>query len=158
MRRADGAAPPHLTPTEWAIVEALVRHPGRLVTQRQLLQTVWGPQYERETNYLRVHLAAIRKKLEPEPRGRGTSSPSRASATGSSRTSPTDRRQRRVTGRPIAGVPSRSSHLWPTSGTGDVAMAIASSTLWACWASIRCELRTKPARTARSIHSKIGAQ
>lgn len=56
----------HLTPTEWAIVEALVRHPGRLVTQRQLLQEVWGPQYETETNYLRVHLAAIRKKLEPE--------------------------------------------------------------------------------------------
>ncbi|MFT3853856.1 MAG: response regulator [Ilumatobacteraceae bacterium] len=67
LRRADGEPPPHLTPTEWAIVEALVRHPGRLVTQRQLLQTVWGPQYERETNYLRVHLAAIRKKLEPEP-------------------------------------------------------------------------------------------
>ncbi len=57
----------HLTPTEWAIVEVLVRHPGRLVTQRQLLQEVWGPQYERETNYLRVHLAAIRKKLEPTP-------------------------------------------------------------------------------------------
>ena len=57
----------HLTPTEWAIVEALVRHPGRLVTQRQLLQEVWGPQYEHETNYLRVHLAAIRKKLEPSP-------------------------------------------------------------------------------------------
>jgi len=57
----------HLTPTEWAIVESLVRHPGRLITQRQLLQQVWGPQYEHETNYLRVHLAAIRKKLEPEP-------------------------------------------------------------------------------------------
>lgn len=57
----------HLTPIEWAIVEALVRHPGRLVTQRHLLQQVWGPQYENETNYLRVHLAAIRKKLEPEP-------------------------------------------------------------------------------------------
>ena len=56
----------HLTPTEWAIVEVLVRHPGRLITQRQLLQDVWGPQYEHETNYLRVHLAAIRKKLEPE--------------------------------------------------------------------------------------------
>ncbi len=56
----------HLTPTEWAIVEVLVRHPGRLITQRQLLQDVWGPQYESETNYLRVHLAAIRKKLEPE--------------------------------------------------------------------------------------------
>ncbi len=56
-----------LTPTEWAILEHLVRNPGRLVTQRQLLQQVWGPQYEHETNYLRVHLAAIRKKLEPVP-------------------------------------------------------------------------------------------
>jgi len=55
----------HLTPTEWAIISTLVRHPGHLVTQRQLLQSVWGPQYERETNYLRVHLAAVRKKLEP---------------------------------------------------------------------------------------------
>ena len=57
----------HLTPIEWSIVEHLVRHPGRLVTQRQLLQRVWGPQYEQETNYLRVHLAAIRRKLEPNP-------------------------------------------------------------------------------------------
>ena len=59
--------PVHLTPTEWSIVEYLVRHPGRLVTQRQLLQRVWGPQYENETNYLRVHMAAIRRKLEPTP-------------------------------------------------------------------------------------------
>jgi len=59
--------PVHLTPTEWSIVEVLTRHPGRLVTQRQLLQEVWGPQYEHETHYLRVHLAAIRKKLEAEP-------------------------------------------------------------------------------------------
>jgi len=57
----------HLTPTEWAIVDHLVRNPGRLVTQRQLLQQVWGPQYGHETNYLRVHLAAIRRKLEPDP-------------------------------------------------------------------------------------------
>ena len=55
-----------LTPTEWEIVEVLVRNPGRLVSQRQLLQTVWGPQYERETNYLRVYLAQIRRKLEPD--------------------------------------------------------------------------------------------
>ncbi len=61
------AAEVHLTPIEWAIVDHLARHPGRLVTQRQLLQHVWGPQYARETNYLRVHLAAIRRKLEPEP-------------------------------------------------------------------------------------------
>ena len=57
----------HLTPTEWDIVERLVRAPGRLVTQRQLLQDVWGPEFLHETNYLRVHLAAIRRKLEPDP-------------------------------------------------------------------------------------------
>ena len=62
-----GATEVHLTPTEWAIVDHLVRNPGRLVTQRQLLQQVWGPQYGHETNYLRVHLAAIRRKLEPDP-------------------------------------------------------------------------------------------
>jgi two-component system KDP operon response regulator KdpE len=55
-----------LTPTEWGIVEILVRNPGRLVTQRQLLQDVWGPSYGNETNYLRVHLAHIRRKLEPD--------------------------------------------------------------------------------------------
>jgi two-component system KDP operon response regulator KdpE len=57
----------HLTPLEWGIVEVLVRHPGKLVSQRQLLQEVWGPQYERETNYLRLYLAQIRRKLEPDP-------------------------------------------------------------------------------------------
>jgi len=56
-----------LTPTEWHLVEALVRHPGRLVAQRPLLQEVWGPQYETETNYLRVFMAQIRRKLEPDP-------------------------------------------------------------------------------------------
>jgi two-component system, OmpR family, KDP operon response regulator KdpE len=67
-RRVTRAGEPvHLTPTEWQIVERLARNPGRLVTQRQLLQDVWGPQYETETNYLRVHLAAIRRKLEPDP-------------------------------------------------------------------------------------------
>jgi two-component system KDP operon response regulator KdpE len=57
----------HLTPTEWSVVEVLVRHPGKLVTQRQLLQEVWGPQYGTETNYLRLYLAQIRRKLEPVP-------------------------------------------------------------------------------------------
>jgi two-component system KDP operon response regulator KdpE len=57
----------HLTPLEWGIVQVLVRHPGRLVSQTQLLQEVWGPQYERETNYLRLYLAQIRRKLEPDP-------------------------------------------------------------------------------------------
>ena len=56
-----------LTPTEWALVEQLVRNPGRLLTQRFLLQQVWGPQYEKETNYLRVYLAQVRRKLEPDP-------------------------------------------------------------------------------------------
>jgi len=56
-----------LTPTEWHLVEILVRNEGKLVTQRQLLQEVWGPRYERETNYLRVFLAQIRRKLEPDP-------------------------------------------------------------------------------------------
>ena len=62
----DGAEV-RLTPTEWHVVEVLVRNPDKLVTQRQLLQEVWGPQYEKETNYLRVYLAQIRKKLEPDP-------------------------------------------------------------------------------------------
>ena len=57
----------HLTPTEWHVVEVLVRSAGRLVTQRQLLHEVWGPAYDRETNYLRLYLARIRRKLEPEP-------------------------------------------------------------------------------------------
>jgi two-component system KDP operon response regulator KdpE len=56
-----------LTPTEWGLVEVLVRNAGKLVSQRQLLQDVWGPQYGEETNYLRVHMAHIRRKLEPEP-------------------------------------------------------------------------------------------
>jgi two-component system, OmpR family, KDP operon response regulator KdpE len=55
-----------LTPTEWHLVEILVRSQGRLVTQRELLQEVWGAQYEVETNYLRVYMARIRAKLEPD--------------------------------------------------------------------------------------------
>ncbi len=56
----------HLTPTEWSILSVLVRNPGRLVTQRFLLQQVWGPNYAKETNYLRVYIAGLRRKLEPE--------------------------------------------------------------------------------------------
>ena len=59
--------PVHLTPLEWRLVEALVRRPGRLVTQRQLLQIVWGPAYGDESNYLRVHMTHVRRKLEPDP-------------------------------------------------------------------------------------------
>jgi two-component system, OmpR family, KDP operon response regulator KdpE len=56
-----------LTATEWHILEVLVRNAGRLVTQRQLLQEVWGPKYETETHYLRVYVGQIRRKLEPVP-------------------------------------------------------------------------------------------
>ncbi|HEX6147919.1 MAG TPA: response regulator [Acidimicrobiia bacterium] len=56
-----------LTPTEWGILEMLVRHRGKLVTQTQLLREVWGPQYGEETNYLRVFMAQLRRKLEPRP-------------------------------------------------------------------------------------------
>ena len=56
-----------LTPTEWGLLAALVTRPGRLVGQRQLLQEVWGPAYEKETNYLRVYMANLRRKLEADP-------------------------------------------------------------------------------------------
>ena len=56
-----------LTPTEWHLLEILVRNVGKLVSQQQLLREVWGPHYEHETNYLRVYLAQLRRKLEPEP-------------------------------------------------------------------------------------------
>ena len=66
LHGADGEVI-HLTPIEWSLLEVLVRNPGRLVTQRHLLQEVWGPEYGEETNYLRVHLAHLRAKLEPTP-------------------------------------------------------------------------------------------
>ncbi|MBG6217759.1 two-component system KDP operon response regulator KdpE [Arthrobacter sp. CAN_A6] len=56
-----------LTPTEWKIVELLVRNPGQLVGQQQLLLEVWGPAYAREAQYLRVYLNQLRRKLEPDP-------------------------------------------------------------------------------------------
>jgi two-component system, OmpR family, KDP operon response regulator KdpE len=66
-RNSDGSGDVRLTPTEWQLLEILVRNRGRLVTQRQLLQEVWGPAYESESNYLRVYVAQLRRKLEPEP-------------------------------------------------------------------------------------------
>lgn len=63
---ADGSEV-RMTPTEWHVLEILVRNRGRLVTQRQLLQEVWGPAYETESNYLRVYMAQLRRKLEPDP-------------------------------------------------------------------------------------------
>jgi two-component system KDP operon response regulator KdpE len=56
-----------LTPTEWNILEILVRSPGRLVTQKQLLTQVWGQAYAKETQYLRVYVAQLRRKLEEDP-------------------------------------------------------------------------------------------
>jgi two-component system, OmpR family, KDP operon response regulator KdpE len=56
-----------LTPTEWHLLEVLVRHPGQFVMHRQLLQEVWGPAYGTETNYLRVYLSQLRRKLESDP-------------------------------------------------------------------------------------------
>ncbi|WP_328527009.1 response regulator [Kribbella sp. NBC_00359] len=53
-----------LTPTEWSLLEILVRNPGKLISQKQLLRDVWGPGYESETNYLRVYMAQLRRKLE----------------------------------------------------------------------------------------------
>jgi two-component system KDP operon response regulator KdpE len=57
----------HLTPTEWGILDLLVRHRGSLVTRRQLLTAAWGPAEKKETSYLRVYLGQLRRKLEPEP-------------------------------------------------------------------------------------------
>jgi two-component system, OmpR family, KDP operon response regulator KdpE len=57
----------HLTPIEFDLLRVLATHLGKLVTHRQLLQEVWGPGYEDETHYLRVHFAHIRSKLEPQP-------------------------------------------------------------------------------------------
>ncbi|AXI79839.1 response regulator [Peterkaempfera bronchialis] len=62
-----GGADIRLTPTEWHLLEVLVRNAGRLVSQKQLLQEVWGPAYRTETNYLRVYMAQLRRKLEADP-------------------------------------------------------------------------------------------
>jgi two-component system, OmpR family, KDP operon response regulator KdpE len=62
-----GGSEVRLTPTEWQILELLVRQRGRLVSQTSLLREVWGPEYQRETHYLRVYLSQLRRKLEPDP-------------------------------------------------------------------------------------------
>ncbi|WP_067988487.1 response regulator [Nocardia caishijiensis] len=59
--------PVHLTPTEWGMLEMLVRHRGKLVGRKELLREVWGPAYATETHYLRVYLAQLRRKLEDDP-------------------------------------------------------------------------------------------
>ena len=73
ITRADAAAPQdaaeslRLTPTEWAILEQLLQHPGQLVDGAQLLASVWGPGFEHRTNYLRFHMTRLRRKLEGDP-------------------------------------------------------------------------------------------
>ncbi|GII94829.1 response regulator [Sinosporangium siamense] len=56
-----------LTPTEWHLLELLVRNPGKLISQRQLLTEVWGPAYVKESHYLRQYMAQLRRKLEADP-------------------------------------------------------------------------------------------
>src|SRR5664279_2031837 len=62
-----GGDPVRLTRTEWSLLELLVRNPGKLMAQRDLLTRVWGPDYPRDNDYLRVYLARLRRKLEPAP-------------------------------------------------------------------------------------------
>jgi two-component system KDP operon response regulator KdpE len=62
-----GSKTVRLTPTEWRLLEVLVRNTGKLVGQPQLLRELWGPGYETQTNYLRVYMAQLRRKLEPDP-------------------------------------------------------------------------------------------
>jgi two-component system, OmpR family, KDP operon response regulator KdpE len=71
----DGPEPPgtgtdhdvHLTPTQWRLLDVLVRNPGRLISQRQLLTQIRGPHYETQTHYVRQYMAQLRHKLEPDP-------------------------------------------------------------------------------------------
>ena len=60
--------PVRLTPTEWKVLELLVRNEGRLVTRQTMLTQVWGSEHVTDTGYLRLYLSQLRKKLEPDPR------------------------------------------------------------------------------------------
>jgi len=66
---ADGASriEVRLTPTEWHLLEVMLRHPGKLISQRQLLTEVWGPGYETAGGNLRLYMAQLRRKLEADP-------------------------------------------------------------------------------------------
>ncbi|TDB94789.1 response regulator [Micromonospora fluostatini] len=66
VTRDDGVEV-RLTPTQWGVLEKLLHHPGKLITQRQLLHDVWGPDYQDETGYLRQYMAQLRRKLEDNP-------------------------------------------------------------------------------------------
>lgn len=62
-----GGEPLKLTPTEYALLRLFIRHAGRIMTHGQILREIWGPNAEAETNYLRVYITALRKKLEAQP-------------------------------------------------------------------------------------------
>jgi two-component system KDP operon response regulator KdpE len=70
-RVTDGEPPPdgdiRLTPTEWHLLEVLLRNPGKLLSHRQLLNEVWGPGYDNAGGNLRLYMAQLRRKLEPDP-------------------------------------------------------------------------------------------
>jgi two-component system, OmpR family, KDP operon response regulator KdpE len=66
VTRPDGTTI-RLTPTEWHLVEVLARNADKLIAPRQLLEEVWGPGYTEQSNYIRVHMAHVRRKLEPHP-------------------------------------------------------------------------------------------
>jgi two-component system KDP operon response regulator KdpE len=67
VRDDDRLVDVRLTPTEWHLLEVLLRHPGKLLSQRQLLAEVWGPGYENAQGNLRLYMAQLRRKLEPDP-------------------------------------------------------------------------------------------
>ena len=67
IKEADHSVEVRLTPTEWHLLEVLLRHPGKLLSQRQLLTEVWGPGYENAQGNLRLYMAQLRRKLEPDP-------------------------------------------------------------------------------------------
>jgi two-component system KDP operon response regulator KdpE len=63
----EGTTVVRLTPTQWRLLEVLLRHPGQLVATQRLLTEIWGPGYERSAHYLRFHMAGLRRKLEADP-------------------------------------------------------------------------------------------
>ena len=67
MHADSASADIRLTPTEWHLLEVLVRNPGKLLSQQQLLAEVWGPGYAEATGNLRLYMAQLRRKLEPDP-------------------------------------------------------------------------------------------
>lgn len=67
VTRIDTGHTVRLTPTEWKLLEVLLRFPDRLVTQQALLEQVWGPHHAADGGYLRLYIGQLRKKLEPEP-------------------------------------------------------------------------------------------